>query len=326
MIYIENICNDPHYNLALEEHAFNHLCREEPILLLWQNEPSVIIGRYQNTVEEINTDYIEQNGVNVVRRITGGGAVYHDLGNLNYSFIIPNTDLEINFKTFSRPLVKALGKMGVIVEQTGRNDITVDGKKISGNAQFVNKRCLLHHGTILYDSRLEDVQKALAVKEGKIASKGIKSVRSRVTNIRPFMKDDIDIMSFKERLLHEFFHGENVCGYRLTEQQQAEIRELADTKYRTWEWNYGNSPKSDITRERYFPGGYIKAFLDIKDGLVANMKIYGDFFGQEDMADFEAAFLGKQYCRSSVAEVLNELEIERFFHNIKREELEELLY
>lgn len=326
MIYIENLCNDPHYNLAFEEYAFTHLFREEPILLLWQNEPSVIIGRYQNTVEEINTDYIEKNGIHVVRRITGGGAVYHDLGNLNYSFIIPNESLEIDFRTFSQPLVKALDAMGIRAEQTGRNDITVEGRKVSGNAQHVKKGRLLHHGTMLYDSGLDDVQKALAVKEGKIASKGIKSVRSRVTNIRPYMKEDMDLQAFKARILNEFFRGGDINNCQLTDQQEREIRRLADGKYRTWEWNYGKSPKSDISREKYFSGGYVKALIELKDGLINNLKIYGDFFGLEDIAAFEEAFAGKKYSREAILRVLEGLDVERYFHNIGREELETLLY
>ena len=161
MIYIENTNNDPRYNLAFEEYVFLNTDYDEPILLLWQNGPAVIVGKYQNTLEEVNYDFIKEKGINIVRRNTGGGAVYHDLGNLNYSFIIPDVQSKIDFKTFTIPVVKALESAGVQAEQTGRNDILVDGKKFSGNAQQFSNHKLLHHGTLMFDVNTDDVAKAL---------------------------------------------------------------------------------------------------------------------------------------------------------------------
>lgn len=189
MIYIENTSHDPTWNLAFEEYAFTKLDYDEPILLLWQNGPSVIIGRYQNTLEEINYDFIRENGISVVRRNTGGGAVYHDLGNLNYSFIIPDVESKVDFRTFTIPVVKALQSYGIPAEQTGRNDILADGKKFSGNAQQFSRGRLLHHGTLMFDVHMENVAKALQVKEGKFRSKATKSVRSRVTNLKPLFAE-----------------------------------------------------------------------------------------------------------------------------------------
>ncbi len=326
MIYIENNCTDPTYNLAFEEYVFNNLCGDDTVLLLWQNEPSVIIGRYQNTIEEINPEFIEEKGIHVVRRMTGGGAVYHDLGNLNYSFIIPDAEAELDFKTFSRPLIKALEKLGITAEQTGRNDVTIDGKKVSGNAQFYNKKGLLHHGAILYDSHLETVQNALKVKEGKIASKGIKSVRSRVTNIRPLINHDMDVNQFKQFLLKEFSDSTELKEYILSDEEKAEVVRIADEKYRTWEWNHGASPKSNIERERFFTGGYVKVLMDVDDGVIKALKIYGDFFGAEDVQDVEKALVGTKYSRDDVRKTLNDLDISKYFHNITAEELMELIY
>lgn len=326
MIYIENNSTDPTYNLAFEEYVFNNLCKDDTILLLWQNEPSVIIGRYQNTVEEINTDYIEEKGIHVVRRMTGGGAVYHDLGNLNYSFIIPNVEAEIDFKTFSRPLVEALDKLGITAEQTGRNDITIDGKKISGNAQFYNKKGLLHHGTILFDAKLNAVQDALRVKEGKISSKGIKSVRSRVTNIKPYMSEDMDVETFKRFLLDAFSESGGLTEYVLSAEEKETINKLAAEKYRTWEWNHGSSPKSNIEKEGYFPGGYVKVMMDVDNGIINSIKIYGDFFSGGDIEDVEKALTGIRYTGETILETLKKLNIEKYFHNFSDKELTSLMY
>ena len=200
MFYIKNSCNNPYYNLAFEEYVFYNIAPEEEILVLWQNEPSVIVGKYQNTIEEINSDYIEKNSINVVRRNTGGGSVYHDLGNINYSLIVPVDNLLFDFKTFTDPLVKTLKSLGISAEQSGRNDVTIGGQKFSGNAQFHANGRLLHHGTILFNSDLSNVSEALKVKPLKIESKSIKSVRSRVTNILPHLKTPISIEEFKNIL------------------------------------------------------------------------------------------------------------------------------
>ena len=194
MLYIRNETTNPFYNLAMEEYLFN-LNDKTDYLLLWRNEPTIVIGKHQNTIEEINSDYVREKQIHIVRRITGGGAVYHDLGNLNYSLII-KSDYEggYDFRKFTLPIVKALERLNIKAEQSGRNDITIDGKKFSGNAQFVSKGKLLHHGTLLFDSEMEELAKALKVSKDKIESKGIKSVRSRVTNIKEFLQDDIGII------------------------------------------------------------------------------------------------------------------------------------
>lgn len=242
MISIRNTCKDPHFNLALEEYAVKYLDPKENYVILWQNEPSVIIGRNQNTIEEINSRYINENKINVVRRLSGGGAVYHDLGNLNFTFIVKNErDVVSNFKIFTEPVINALRKFGVNAEFSGRNDITIDGKKFSGNAQYYFGNRLLHHGTILFNSDLSVVQEALNVKQEKIESKGVKSVRSRVTNVYPYLPNKTDIHEFMETLLKFLMDDENYKEkeYILSEKELDKVRELMENRYSKWEWNYG---------------------------------------------------------------------------------------
>jgi len=195
MKYIFNPSTDPHFNLALEEYVMTNCKDGETYFLLWQNEPSIIIGKHQNTVEEINSSFVKDNNIHVVRRLSGGGAVYHDLGNLNFTFIIGSgKEGMFDFGKFTQPIVKMLQSRGVNAELNGRNDLTIEGKKFSGNSQYIKNNRLLHHGTLLFNSNLEDVAKALMVSGEKIESKGVKSIRSRVTNILEHMADKISVL------------------------------------------------------------------------------------------------------------------------------------
>ncbi|MCQ4636252.1 lipoate--protein ligase [Anaerovorax odorimutans] len=326
MIYLRNDSKDPHYNLAFEEYVFRDFCKDDPVLLLWQNEPSVIIGRHQNTVEEINSDFISAGSIHVVRRITGGGAVYHDLGNLNYSFLIPKAKADLDFRAFTTPLVSALQNLGIQAEQTGRNDVTIEGKKISGNAQHYQNGILLHHGTILFDSDLDCVKQALRVKPGKIESKGIKSVRSRVANIRPYLKRDMTIEAFKAYLLEAFSQREDLRYYQLSDLEEKEVRRLADGKYRTHRWNYGYAPKCSLTRSGYFEGGFVEIRLDVEAGKIANMKVFGDYFSLRDTREFEQMFIGLDYSRQAVSHRLEGVCVSEFFKGITRKQIERLIF
>ncbi|NLM54614.1 MAG: lipoate--protein ligase [Firmicutes bacterium] len=327
MIRIVNEHKLPQFNLALEEYALNYLDCSHPYVIIWQNEPSVIIGRNQNTLAEVNLKYVKEHNIHVVRRLSGGGAVYHDLGNLNFTFIVDGEKGVVsNFEFFTRPVIKALHSLGVKAEFSGRNDITIDGKKFSGNAQYWSKNRLLHHGTILFNSDLAVVQEALSVKTDKLQSKGIKSVRSRVTNIYPYMKTPVTIEEFKEILLK--FMQEEQAGQDLilTPEQIAEVEKLKEKRYARWEWNFGESPECDVVKEQRFAGGKLELHLNIRTGRISDLRIFGDFFGTLPVQELAEKLNGRQYRESDVAAALEEVDFSQYFLGISPEEFLECMF
>jgi lipoate---protein ligase len=328
MLFIDNKgITDPRINLAIEEYALKNLDINESYLLFYINEPSIIIGKNQNTIEEINTDYVEKEGLYVVRRLSGGGAVYHDLGNLNFSFITKDDGKSFhNFRKFTEPVVKALNKLGVNAELSGRNDLLAEGRKISGNAQFSTKGRMFSHGTLLFDSEMENVVSALKVKKDKIESKGIKSIRSRVANISEFLPEKMTIEEFRSTLLDYIFDGSDVEEYVLTEEDWANIQELSKERYQNWEWNYGKSPKFNLQHSHRFPVGQIDVRLEVNKGSIENCKIYGDFFGVGNVEDIEDKLRGTRYERKEIAQALEGVDIQHYFGNITKEEFVELVY
>lgn len=332
MIFVDNErVTDPRINLAIEEHLLRKPEISDDILLFYINEPSIIIGRNQNTLEEINHEYVEANGVHVVRRLSGGGAVYHDLGNLNYSFITNNDGNNFhNFHKFTAPVIDVLRNMGVEAELSGRNDILVDGRKISGNAQYSTSTRMYHHGTLLFNSQLEDVGSALNVKMGKITSKGIKSVRSRVANIAEFLDDglkDMGVEGFKSKILSGIFNGSGeIPQYVLTEDDWEAIRNLSDERYANWDWNFGKSPDFNLRKTHRFPIGEIDACIDVQKGSIRGIKIYGDFFGQREIAEIEQRLAGVRFDRKSLREALDPVDVSYYFGGLTNEELLRFLY
>ncbi len=332
MLFIDHEgINDPHINLAIEEYALKNLDINETYLLFYINEPSIIIGKNQNTVEEINTDYVDKNGIHVVRRLSGGGAVYHDLGNLSFSFITKDDgDSFHDFAKFTEPVTQALQKLGVGAELSGRNDIVVDGRKISGNAQFTTRGRMFSHGTLMLDSEIENVVSALNVKTEKIKSKGIKSIRSRVANISEFLEEKITMDEFKDLILRYIFDVEDVKDvpqYRLTEKDWEGIHHLADERYKNWDWNYGKSPKFNIQHTKRIEGaGSYDIRLDVAKGYIRNAKIYGDFFGVGDISEIEEALIGARYEREALAEALEGKDISYYLGKIDRTDFLDMIY
>ncbi|PEA54205.1 lipoate--protein ligase [Bacillus pseudomycoides] len=329
MLFIDNKgITDPTINLAIEEYCVKNLDINETYLLFYINEPSIIIGKNQNTVEEINADYVREKGIHVVRRLSGGGAVYHDLGNLNFSFITKDDgDSFHNFKKFTEPVTVALGKLGINAELSGRNDILAEGRKISGNAQFLTKGRMFSHGTLLFDSEIDHVVSALNVKLDKIQSKGIKSIRSRVANIAEFLNEKITIEEFKQLLLENIFEGKSeIPTYELTEEDWKEIHKISEERYRNWDWNYGKSPKFNLQHSHRFPVGQVDVRLEVQKGVVSECKIYGDFFGVEDVGDIEERLSGKVFDKEAFAAALADVEVPRYFGNITKEDFLSLFF
>lgn len=329
MLFIDNKgITDPRINLAIEEYALKNLDINETYLLFYINEPSIIIGKNQNTIEEINTEYVEKNGIHVVRRLSGGGAVYHDLGNLNFSFITKDDgDSFHNFRKFTEPVVNALKKLGVDAELSGRNDILAEGRKISGNAQFSTRGRMFSHGTLLFDSEIESVVSALNVKKDKIESKGIKSIRSRVANISEFLSEKVTIEEFRSLLLKNIFEGmEEIPEYVLTEKDWENIHELSKERYQNWDWNYGKSPKFNIQHSHRFPVGQIDVRFEVNKGIIENCKIYGDFFGVGDVKEIEDKLTGGKYEKTHMASALEEVDVKHYFGNISMDDFINLIY
>ncbi|MDD3705316.1 MAG: lipoate--protein ligase [Clostridiaceae bacterium] len=322
MLYIKNESTNPFFNLAMEEYLFS-LDDNNDYVLLWQNEPTIVVGKYQNTAEEINSEYVKEKNIHVVRRITGGGAVYHDLGNLNYTFISKGSEKkEFDFRKFTMPIVKALEKLGVTAELSGRNDITIDQKKFSGNAQYVKQGKVLHHGTLLFNSKMEELVKALKVSEDKFQSKGIKSVRSRVTNIADYLSENISVSQFKELLLKYMLDEDTeLIEGQLKVADINEINSLMTNKYMSWDWNYGASPEFNVRQGKRFESGKVEVLINVKNGVIQSIKFYGDFFGSENPEEIEALLTGKRYNEDEIKAAIAPLNINDYFKGISPEEL-----
>ncbi|MGW8124189.1 lipoate--protein ligase [Roseivirga echinicomitans] len=329
MIFIENEgCVNPKLNLALEEYVLRNFSSQSDYLLFYINEPSIIIGKNQNTLEEINHQYVEDNNIHVVRRITGGGAVYHDFGNLNFSFITNHDTASLsNFKKFTQPVINALSAIGVEAELIGRNDILVNGKKISGTAQFSTGKRMISHGTLLFDTNLGEVVNALQVKMSKIESKGHKSVRSRVANISEFIDRPLKIEEFRELLLKGLYEErEPFETYHLTANEWNAVNALKEGKYDLWDWNYGHSPKFNIQRTKRFPVGEIDVRMFVEKGHLTEIRIYGDFFGKEPLESLETLLQGTKYDKKNISQMLDGIDFTEYFGDISTLEFIELLY
>ena len=326
MKYIDWKETDPQINLAFEEYVFNQMDQDQSYFLLWQNDNAVIVGKHQNTIEEINQEYIRENDIKVVRRLSGGGAVYHDLGNLNFTFIVNDRGREqFDFQTFTRPLVEALKTLGVNAEFNSRNDIAIDGKKFSGNSQYAKRGRILHHGTILFNSNLATIQSALKVKKDKIESKGIKSVKSRVANITDYLDETYPMEDFKAALLKAMFANDNLEKITLSNEEIQAIERLKTEKYATWDWNYGKSPQYNLRKERKCDFGLITVLLQVEKGEIKDLHFYGDYFGNGDIQELEALFIGVKPSEAALSKVLINTDLADYINGLDAKTLIDLI-
>ena len=330
MIFVDNGgITDAHHNLALEEYVLRNKLGDEDALLFYVNDPAIIIGRNQNTIEEIDPDVVAARGIRVVRRVSGGGAVYHDLGNLNFSFMTRDVSGRFNrYDKFNGPVVEVLRSLGVPAEIGGRNDILVDGRKISGNAQFASHDRMFSHGTLLLDSDLDHITAALRPRPGKVESKGMKSVRSRVANISEFLAAPIDVDELRELILEQIFGTRDrsrIPTIPLDDADRRAIDELLEKKYRTWEWNYGQNPPSNIERAHRFPAGELDVRLYVEKGRIASIRIFGDFMGRREVSEIEERLVGLPYDAAVITSALSDFDLSLYFGAIPVEEAMRLL-
>ncbi|MCO4586581.1 lipoate-protein ligase [Streptococcus infantarius subsp. infantarius] len=323
MKYIVNKSHNPFYNIALEAYAFRELRDEDELFILWINEPTIVIGKHQNAIEEINKAYTDEHGIHVVRRLSGGGAVYHDLNNLNYTIISNKTqEGAFDFKTFSQPVIETLADLGVTATFTGRNDLEIDGKKFCGNAQAYYKGRMMHHGCLLFDVDMTVLGNALQVSKDKIESKGVKSVRARVTNILDELAEKMTVEAFSEQLLNKIKEQyPDMTEYVLSEADLENIQNLADNQFATWDWTYGKSPDYTIKRSVRYPAGKLTSYVKVEKSVITGLKIYGDFFGIKDVSDIEEELIGLRYEYQDVLDKLRTVETTQYFTNITPQEI-----
>lgn len=324
MLYFNSPTKNPYFNLALEEYLFEKY-ENETVFLLWQNSNTIVIGKYQNPVEEINQSYVNEHHIYVARRLSGGGAVYHDGGNLNYTFIIDaDKNPDFNFQLFIRPVLRTLEKMGIHAEFNGRNDITLNGAKFCGNSQYYKGGRVLHHGCIMLDSNLDTVSNALKAKQAKFDSKSVKSVRSRVTCINHHTDKPVTMHAFKNMLLDSIQEDEPLIPLNLSDEDLIAIQKLRDEKYMTWEWNYGHTPEYNMRVEKKFPAGLITAFVLVKNQTIENIQFNGDFFGKGNLSELENYLKGLRLDQQLITH-LRSFNIDHYMYGITAEQLAELL-
>lgn len=325
--FIDLTTTDPAFNLAAEEYVFEHMPVDRAYFMLWQNDNAIIIGKHQNTLAEINQKFVSEHGIKVVRRLSGGGAVYHDLGNLNFTFIANAENLDqLNFKVFCQPVIDALSKIGVSAEVNGRNDMTINGKKFSGNSQYVKNNRVMHHGTILFQSNLDVINSALCPDTDKIQAKGIKSVRSRVTNVADHLNDSIGIQKFRQILAENIVNKVAQRQYTFTSDDLVCIKQIQAARYDTWEWNYGRSPACTIHKKARIDGcGTVEVYLTVNNGYITEAFFRGDFFNLQDPAILASFIIGHKPNPEDITNCLSTINAGDYIANLSTDSLITLL-
>lgn len=327
MIYIASPSTDPAFNLALEQYVFDYMDRTQEYFMLWQNDNTVVIGKNQNAFAEVNQRIADEKKITVVRRLSGGGAVYHDLGNLNFTFILDAKDAsDLDIRLFCQPIAALLRSLGVPAEVNGRNDITIEGKKFSGNSQYLKQGRIMHHGTLMFRSDLSVVADVLQVSADKFQSKAAKSVKSRVTNIAPYLPEGFTLEQFKTLLLRYILKTDTIEPYVFSKEELAAIEKIKAERYDTWEWNFGRSPAYSVIKSRRFENcGKIEVHMNTQNGSITELQFFGDYFGvkpSEALADY---LTGIKLDRPALEHHLADIPIEQYFHGLSKKDFLDLL-
>ncbi|WP_348921739.1 lipoate--protein ligase [Enterococcus rotai] len=335
MYYVIMPSQDIRRNLATEQYLLNQRTFDEPLVLFYIQKPCVIVGRNQNVRAEVDLKYAKEHQVIITRRLSGGGAVYDDLGNLSFSFVVNADHASFgNFKLFTQPIIEALHEMGATgAEVSGRNDLMIDGKKFSGNAMYTKNKKMYSHGTLMLDVDLDEVSRVLTVSEKKLASKGTKSVRSRVTNLKPYLAkeyQDITTEAFRDKLLLHLFSADTMEAiqrheYKLTQADEQAIDQLVSDIYANDAWIFGEEPKYTIKREEKFKGGLIEANISVEKDRITAITIYGDYFSRKDTQEVADLLIGCKYAPEAIKQVLAPIRIDDYFANVTKEEFVQLL-
>lgn len=305
------------FNIATEEYFLKNF--DDDFFLLYQNEPSIIVGKHQNTLAEINLEAIEKENIPVIRRLSGGGTVFHDMGNLNFCFIVNGKKGElVNFRRYTQPILEVLQELGVNAKFEGRNDLTIDGMKFSGNASHVYKNKVMHHGTLLFSSDLSHLNHALKVNPLKFKDKGIRSIRSRVTNISNHLPSSLPLEDFSNRILdHVLKQNPKARTFEMTGQDRENIHNLVHTKYKTWDWNFGYSPRYNFEKLIHSSnGGIVEIHLHVEKGYIRDMELFGNCLQTGQIDDFKEIFRNCPHNPDTIREKLSVVDLNKYFNGI----------
>lgn len=325
MIHIEHDSMDAAFWFGLEQDLLERDGLDEDVFLFWRTRPTLMLGRYQNAAAEIDEAYAKARGIAIVRRLTGGGTIYTDPGSWQFSFIRAEHSRQIDFKEFVLPVLSALRSMGLDVTMGERNDLLLDGRKFSGNAQYHGRGRVLHHGSILFDTDVDEMARCLTVDSAKIISKGIRSVRQRVTNLREHLGRAVDALAFRDRLLSHLL-PDGVQRHTLSPAEAERIQAARAPLFGSWDWVYGHAPDYQVVKSRRLPGGRVDVRLNLEKGVIAACALTGDFFFSGDIAAVTEGLRGCRYEPESVRAALRGILAEHPFYQIGLDELVDLMF
>lgn len=311
---------NPYFNLASEEYLLKHF--REDLFLLYRNTPTIVVGKHQNTLAEINLPFVQEKGVLVARRISGGGTVFHDLGNLNFAFISSGKEGElVDYKKATRPIIEALKEMGLDVQLGPRNELLLKGWKISGTASHVYKQRVLHHGTLLFSSEMGLLSEALKTDKERFTDRAVKSVQSKVTNIQDHLDETMDVEMFQQRIFDSMLRAPGSTAYHYSGEDLSEIRHLRDTRFSTWEWNFGYSPRYQFNKSMSMKAGRLNFHMNVEKGVIRELKIQGDFDSLKDTALLEQLLVGCIHDPETIRNRLTGIQVSEYIIGLENEQL-----